>query len=75
MECEEVLTRLWEYLDQELDPEEAQVVWEHLSSCVGCRPAYYCDRAFLDLLSRQRASCKTPGSLTLWMRTGFRTRR
>jgi predicted anti-sigma-YlaC factor YlaD len=75
MECEEVLTRLWEYLDQELGPEEAQFIGEHLHSCLGCRPAYQSDRAFLDLLARQRASCRAPRSLILWMRSGFRAQR
>jgi hypothetical protein len=73
MECEEVLIRLWEYLDQELGPEEARCVAEHLCVCPGCRPACQFDRAFLDLLGRQR-SCTAPGSLALWMRTGFRAR-
>jgi anti-sigma factor (TIGR02949 family) len=73
MECEEVLIRLWEYLDQELGPEEAQSVREHLYSCIGCRPAYQCDRAFLALLARQRTACRAPRSLALWMRTGFST--
>lgn len=71
MECEEVLIRLWEYLDQELGPEEAQSLGEHLYTCLSCRPAYHCDRAFLELLARQRTSCKAPRSLVLWMRTGF----
>lgn len=67
MECEEVLARVWEYLDQELGPEEAQLVGEHLYGCYSCRPAYQCDRAFLNLLARQRASCTAPHSLVLWV--------
>ena len=68
MECEEVLIRLWEYLDQELGPEEAQFVGEHVYGCPSCRPAYRCDRAFLDLLSRQRETCSAPRSLLLSVR-------
>jgi hypothetical protein len=74
MECEEVLIRLWEYLDQELGPEEAQSVGEHLYSCLSCRPAYQCDRAFLDLLARQRSFCRPPRSLILRMHTEVRSR-
>jgi anti-sigma factor (TIGR02949 family) len=72
MECDEVLIRLWEYLDQELGPEEAQGVREHLHDCLGCRPAYQCSRALLDLLARQRTSCRAPRSLVLWMHTELR---
>ena len=71
MECEEALSRLWEYLDQELGPEEAQTVGEHLSDCFTCQPAYRCDRAFLNLLARQRTSCRAPRSLVLRMRAVY----
>jgi predicted anti-sigma-YlaC factor YlaD len=72
MECEEVLIRLWEYLDQELGPEETQSVGEHLYDCNRCRPACQCDQAFLDLLARQRTSCTAPPSLAVWVRSSFR---
>lgn len=65
MECEEVLIRLWEYLDQELGPEEAQSVRKHLLVCLSCRPAYRCDRALLDLLARQRTHGRAPRTLVL----------
>ncbi|MCE3245302.1 MAG: putative zinc-finger, partial [Arthrobacter sp.] len=39
MRCEEILLRLWEYLDQELAPTEAEAVDFHLSACPHCRPA------------------------------------
>ena len=63
MMCEEVLLRLWEYLDQELSPEEVETVKAHLIACPGCYPAYCCDRAFLQLLARQRWRCTAPASL------------
>lgn len=72
MECEEVLIRLWEYLDQELGAEEAQFVGKHLLGCLNCRRIYQCDRAFLDLLARQRTSCRAPQALVLWTRTSLR---
>jgi mycothiol system anti-sigma-R factor len=63
MICEEVLLRLWEYLDEELSPEEVETVKAHLRSCSWCYPAYCCDRAFLQLLARQRLRCTAPASL------------
>lgn len=63
MKCEDVLLRLWEYLDQELAPEEAGAVWNHLQGCSRCHPCYCCDRAFLALLARQRSRCRAPERL------------
>ncbi len=63
MSCEDVLVRLWEYLDEELLPEEASVVREHLSGCSDCYPAYRFDRAFLSLLARQRLRWRAPERL------------
>ena len=71
MDCEEVLLRLWEYLDRESGPEEARNIRKHVYGCRRCGPAYRCDRAFLDLLARQRISCQTPLSLVVWMHTSF----
>jgi predicted anti-sigma-YlaC factor YlaD len=68
MECEDVLSRLWEYLDRELGPEDSVSIGEHLGSCSSCYPAYCFDRAFLALLARQRPACSTPASLVLWAR-------
>ncbi len=60
MECEAVVVLLWEYLDEELGPKEAEEVGAHLTRCPQCRPAYCCDRAFLQLLARQRSLCAPP---------------
>lgn len=65
MECEAVLVLLWEYLDEELGSEEAGAVRSHLSQCPSCRPAYCCDRAFLELLARQRKRCSAPPALMM----------
>jgi anti-sigma factor RsiW len=72
MSCEEVLTRLWEYLDEELAAEEAAEVRLHLSDCLRCHSAYCCDRAFLDLLARQRVRYSAAGILLASIRTGLR---
>ena len=67
MECKEVLICLWEYLDEELRPEEAAEVAAHLSHCGACYPAYCCDRALLDLLARQRTA-SAPAALVMSIR-------
>ncbi|MBA3445553.1 MAG: zf-HC2 domain-containing protein [Gemmatimonadales bacterium] len=63
MRCEDALFRLWEFLDQELGPDEATAVRSHLTSCPHCNTAYCCDRAFLELLARQRSRCAAPLAL------------
>lgn len=72
MICEEVVIRLWEYLDEELASEEAAAVTSHLSDCRQCHPAYCCDRAFLELLARQRARCSAPRILVASIRAQLR---
>jgi anti-sigma factor (TIGR02949 family) len=69
MECEEVLNRLWEYLDRELEPDESADVAAHLNRCSECYPAYCCDRAFLELLAGLRAGCRAPAALVQWARS------
>jgi anti-sigma factor RsiW len=68
MECRKVLVCLWEYLDEELRPEEAEAVAAHLCHCSACYPAYCCDRALLDLLARQRTACSAPAALVMSIR-------
>ena len=69
MECEDVLIRLWEYLDRELDPKESASMGEHLVRCPSCYPVYCCDRSFLDLLARQQRTCSAPASLVVCIRS------
>ncbi len=72
MECKEVLLRLWEYLDEELRPEEAEDVAAHLRRCHECYPDYCCDRALLELLARQRTACLAPATLVISVRARLR---
>lgn len=51
LSCEDVMDRLWEYLDGELDPETAGKVEKHLEVCQRCFPQYDFRRAFKELLS------------------------
>jgi mycothiol system anti-sigma-R factor len=68
MECKKVLILLWEYLDEELGPEESEAVAAHLNRCRRCYPTYCCDRALLELLARQRTGCSAPASLVTSIR-------
>lgn len=72
MRCEAVLLRLWEYLDQELAREEAEAVGDHIDHCARCLPACHCDRAFLELLARQRSACSAPATLVMSIRMRLR---
>lgn len=74
MQCEEVLSQIWEYLDQELGREEAKAVEQHLTQCASCHPVYCCNRAFLGLLARQRDRCTAPSTLVRWTRYWASTR-
>jgi mycothiol system anti-sigma-R factor len=68
MECEQVVARLWEYLDHQLGPEEARLLQAHLRWCAWCHGAYRCDREFLRMLARQRTVCRAPVALGLRIR-------
>jgi mycothiol system anti-sigma-R factor len=72
MECEEVLIRLWEYLDDELGPEDARALKTHLQDCQGCYPKYRRDRLFLLVLARQRTNCSAPAALRISLLTQLR---
>jgi anti-sigma factor (TIGR02949 family) len=69
MDCEAVVSLLWEYLDRELGSEEAGTVRAHLSRCSSCHPVYRCHCAFLELLARQRERCLAPSSLLFSVRS------
>jgi hypothetical protein len=46
----------------------------HLSTCPQCHPAYCCDRALLELLARQRATCVAPANLLVSIRVRLKLR-
>lgn len=61
MPCEEVLARLWEYIDGELTPERTARIREHLDMCERCYPEYDFRRAFRVFLRRQVKTPAPPG--------------
>lgn len=52
LDCEHVLTRLWEFIDGELADETDAAVRRHLEQCSRCYPQYNFERAYAELLRR-----------------------
>jgi hypothetical protein len=71
IDCAVVRERGWEYVDAELDAEELDGIGRHVVLCVACRHAVAFDRAFLELLRRQRAA-PAPGQLTWRVKVSLR---
>lgn len=51
MDCHDVMKRLWEYMDDELTPDDTAAVREHLEMCARCHPQYRFQLAFLAALA------------------------
>lgn len=56
LDCDAVMRRLWDYLDDELTPEREQQVSAHLALCRRCYPQLEFERAFLAKLAATRNS-------------------
>lgn len=52
--CEHVLARLWEFLDEELSPADEIQVRQHLEICNQCFPRYDFQRAYFAYARRIR---------------------
>lgn len=50
--CEDVLARLFDFLDGELPAHEEAAVQEHLEMCKRCYPQYDFQRAYLEFTRR-----------------------
>lgn len=55
IDCHGVMKRLWEYLDGELPPDEADRIRDHLAMCARCYPQYRHQLAFLAQVARAAA--------------------
>lgn len=63
LSCQEVLERLFEYLDGELEsPTEIQVE-AHLEKCRRCYPRLQFEKSFIDALERAREGKEPPPDL------------
>jgi anti-sigma factor (TIGR02949 family) len=51
--CEEAAKRVYEYLDGELDPQDAETIRCHVEQCRRCYPMYNWEQLFLDVLKER----------------------
>ena len=61
--CEEAIRRLNEYLDQELEPAEREVVLKHLQVCKPCLERFDFERNLLTALREKICRIAAPGHL------------
>ena len=61
--CGQAAERLYEYLDSELDAEDAQAVREHLRVCEACYPRLAFEEAFRALVRRVEEGESAPDRL------------
>ena len=50
--CEEVIRRVWDYLDDEIDADRKAEIQRHLELCDHCRDQYTFEGAFLRSVGR-----------------------
>ena len=72
-DCSEVLLRVFEYLDQELDEVDGDRIRAHLDSCGDCMSAYERDRLLKALVRRSCACESAPETLRLSILTRITT--
>lgn len=53
IDCGEVMVRLYEYLDEELDSDTVGKIQKHLELCQRCYPRFDFEKAFLRFLTEQ----------------------
>ncbi len=63
MPCDEVLDRLFEYLDGEMPDIESQQVKDHLDACQKCYPRLDFERTFLDAVQKVKDCEGCPDSV------------
>lgn len=59
--CDQVLARLWEYLDGELPADGEAEIRAHLDVCAHCFPQYDFERAYLTFIRRTAEQPVPPG--------------
>lgn len=61
--CEDVLARLWDFLDGELDATEEAAIRRHLELCDRCYPQYDFQRAYLEYTRTIQGREQVPSEL------------
>jgi anti-sigma factor (TIGR02949 family) len=59
-DCDEIVARLWPYLDGALPESERAGIVAHLESCTACRSHIDFAQAFLDAVALARPATATP---------------
>jgi anti-sigma factor (TIGR02949 family) len=59
-DCQDVIRRLWEYVDGELPAGDADAIRTHLAACAHCHPQYEFQLRFLDALVTAYAAREVP---------------
>ena len=63
LDCHDVATQLYEYLDSELTAEDEAAVRTHLAECQGCFSLYNFERAYLRFLAARAGARAAPQHL------------
>ena len=63
VECSEVLERVYEYLDGEMDRERVHVIREHLDECSPCLREFGLEEAVMALVKRSCGRDDVPSDL------------
>jgi anti-sigma factor (TIGR02949 family) len=63
MDCQQVVERLWDYLDGELTDETMTEIRAHLKACKGCFPHFDFEEAFLEAVRKSREEETCPDEL------------
>jgi mycothiol system anti-sigma-R factor len=63
VDCDEVLSQVYEYLHQELDSEGVERVQQHLDACGFCLRQYGLEREVQDLIARSCGCSPAPENL------------
>ena len=50
--CEDIMKRLWEFLDGELEPVSEKELQRHIEVCARCYPHYDFQRAYFKIMHR-----------------------
>lgn len=61
--CAEVLTHLWDYLDEQITPASAERLRAHIATCAQCRQYEEYQECFLRAMSSLKQELTAPDSL------------
>ena len=60
IDCKSAVSKLWDYLDQELDEQRMREVQQHIENCSACLPHADFGKRFIHALNGARSRHLTP---------------